>query len=258
MADPKRWLDSDEISPLERELLSREQDAAPDPRLRSAVWTAVVGGLPPSGGDGGIDASPGGADAGAAGAAVGAGAVAKLSSVGILKPFVIGLLSGGVAMTAVELGSSGAPPSPPRAPALAPATADRPTAPAAPSPHAASSERAPTAPESPRTAPAAPGPSGSSSAPSLESTLRVERDALTRARSALQSGQPGEALSILEAAERTIERPMLGQEREVVAIRALAASGRAEAARSRARQFVANFPDSPHTAAVRRLAGIDP
>lgn len=253
MADPKRWLESDESTPLERELLGRERDASHDPMLQSAVWSAVVGGLPPSGGDGGIEPGPGGAEAGATGAALGAGSVAKLSSVTILKPFVIGLLSGGVAMTAVELASSGVPPARRSAAVQPRATAPRPDVAASPPPRAAGIERTKASRESARAA--VPAPSASAEPePAFESTLRAERDALTRARAALQSGDPVEAISILEAAERTIERPMLGQEREVLAIRALAAAGRADAAGTRARRFLAAFPDSPHGAAVRRFA----
>jgi hypothetical protein len=257
MADPRRWLESDDLTSLERELLLGERDEQPDPALQHEVWQAVLGGLPPIGGGGGVQPAGGGAEAGATGAAVGAGAVAKLSGVAIVKPFVIGLLSGGVAMTAVELASDAPRPGPRQGQSVPAAIASAPIATVAePAPEAALE---PTAPRRPHPIASAPASASAPAAePPIESTLRAERDALTRARAALQSGQAGEALTILESARRTIERPMLGQEREVVTIRALAAAGRAEEARSRARQFLAAFPDSPHAAVVRRFSELGP
>ena len=46
MADPRPWLESDESTPLERELLLREERARPDPALREEVWNALLGALP--------------------------------------------------------------------------------------------------------------------------------------------------------------------------------------------------------------------
>jgi outer membrane protein assembly factor BamD (BamD/ComL family) len=89
--------------------------------------------------------------------------------------------------------------------------------------------------------------------PARESSLRAERSALTRARAALQAGSASEALSILDTAAREIEKPVLGQEREVVYIQALAGAGRAAEARQRASRFLTAFPDSPHAAVVRRF-----
>jgi hypothetical protein len=47
---------------------------------------------------------------------------------------------------------------------------------------------------------------------------------------------------------------VLGQEREALTIQALALSGQRDAARTRARAFIAKFPTSPHAQILSRFA----
>jgi hypothetical protein len=113
-------------------------------------------------------------------------------------------------------------------------------------------ETAPPAPALDLGAPAAsaslaPSESGAAFAP-----LAAEAAAVRDARRALHGGAPQEALAILRDAEVRFGAGSFDQEREALAIMALARTGkRAEAERDAAR-FFARYPTSPHSAAVRR------
>lgn len=85
---------------------------------------------------------------------------------------------------------------------------------------------------------------------------RVLREArlVADAREALGSS-PSKALSLVTAAAKEFPRGQLVEEREAIAIRALAKLGRTEAAQSRADRFLARFGSGPHAEAVRRAIG---
>jgi outer membrane protein assembly factor BamD (BamD/ComL family) len=78
---------------------------------------------------------------------------------------------------------------------------------------------------------------------------------LARARSELRSGNPRAAEALLNQLQSTIPRGQLGQERDVLAVEVLAANGNTEAAKRKARAFIAAHPTSPHSARLERLVG---
>jgi hypothetical protein len=77
-----------------------------------------------------------------------------------------------------------------------------------------------------------------------EDQLTAERRLLDVARRALEAEEPDRALQAVAHHERRFPTGVLVQERETMAIRALLAQGRAEAAEARAKQFRDRFPDS--------------
>jgi len=84
--------------------------------------------------------------------------------------------------------------------------------------------------------------------------LSVEAAMITRARAQLRGGDAPAALSTLSRLRSRARNGALGQERELLTIQALSALGQTEAARRRARAFVASYPDSPHASQVRGIA----
>jgi hypothetical protein len=90
---------------------------------------------------------------------------------------------------------------------------------------------------------------------SAASSLAEEHRLLRAARSAL-AGAPARALALTREHERRFPRGVLAQEREVIAIQALAAMGEGEAARKKADGFDEKYPDSPHRRGVGEV--VDP
>ena len=82
-------------------------------------------------------------------------------------------------------------------------------------------------------------------------TARAEARLVGVAREALQRGDAGRALSVLEDAQRRFPNGILLQEREALSISALAALGRKTEAAARAGAFLRVFPNSPHADRVR-------
>jgi hypothetical protein len=80
---------------------------------------------------------------------------------------------------------------------------------------------------------------------------RAEARLVGAAREALQHGDPGRALVVLEETQRRFPDGILLQEREALSISALAAVGRKAEAASRASVFLRAFPNSPHAERVR-------
>lgn len=93
-----------------------------------------------------------------------------------------------------------------------------------------------------------------SSEASREDRLSAESKLLTRARAELRRGNAASAQQILEQMRVKFPNAVLGQEREVLSIEVLAARGNTEAARRRARAFIAAHPKSPHSAQLARFA----
>jgi hypothetical protein len=89
--------------------------------------------------------------------------------------------------------------------------------------------------------------------PEGDATDRVLREAqlVADARDAL-GHDPNGALTLVQQAAREFPSGQLVEEREAIAIRALAKLGRSEAARARAERFLARFGSGPHAEAVRR------
>ena len=87
------------------------------------------------------------------------------------------------------------------------------------------------------------------------SLLAEENDAVRRARAALRAGDAPQALRILTDAERRFgagaaSHAQLEQEREALAIEALARSGDRASASARGAAFLRAYPGSPHSHAV--------
>ena len=81
----------------------------------------------------------------------------------------------------------------------------------------------------------------------------TESALLQRAQQAL-SGRPGAALALANEHLARYPGGMFAQEREVIAVSALVAMGRAGEARTRAAAFVAAYPRSAHRPRVEALA----
>jgi hypothetical protein len=90
--------------------------------------------------------------------------------------------------------------------------------------------------------------------PTSLTTLGEEGRLVSRAHQLIQSGQGGEALKVLRMLESRYPRSVLSQEREVLTIEALGATGDSAAARARAKRFLERFPKSPHAARLQRFA----
>lgn len=88
--------------------------------------------------------------------------------------------------------------------------------------------------------------------------LRRERKALDEARALLGTGSAGQALQVLERASRDFAPGQLGDERELLTIRALALAGRRAEARARAIRFRQSHADSPIATALEQWLGEQP
>jgi predicted Zn-dependent protease len=83
------------------------------------------------------------------------------------------------------------------------------------------------------------------------SRLREESRSLGDARAALRRGDAASALEKLDALGGQFPEGVLAQEREVLAIEALAGAGQRAAASARAAAFLQAHPTSPHATKVR-------
>ncbi|MGE5784973.1 MAG: hypothetical protein ACM3ZE_10295 [Myxococcales bacterium] len=83
--------------------------------------------------------------------------------------------------------------------------------------------------------------------------LREEIALIDRARTALRSGAPGQALSALDQYRARYPRGTLGQEARGMRIEALAASGNRARALAETSAFLSQNPKSPHSERLRQL-----
>ncbi len=217
----------------ERELL--KELAAQEPAAGSVErgWAALVAELPaphapPSlGGDGALAARP-------------------AASWGLAAKVAVGVSA---AVGAVWLGSQ-----------FTSDDARRPTAPSAQvAPVMVPQASVTRAPESapPRDAPPAvepPSPNlGPTRAPAANTTLAEEGRLLSNAHRLVQAGRGSEALQVLGNLKQRYPRSVLSQEREVLTIEAVAATGDQAAARALTQKFLARHPQSPHTSRLERF-----
>ncbi len=86
------------------------------------------------------------------------------------------------------------------------------------------------------------------------SSLAEERALLEMGRSALARGQSADAVAAARKHERTFPRGKLAEEREVLMVQALAASGARDEAKARAARFAQGYPRSIFGPAVRAAA----
>ncbi len=105
----------------------------------------------------------------------------------------------------------------------------------------------PAAPVAASTASAAPGPG------EVADRVLQEAELVRRADQALRSGDSSGATRLLDEASQRFPGGVLGQEREVLAIEALARSGQGDAASARARAFLRAHPASPFASRLQPL-----
>lgn len=233
MSDPKPWLDDAGADEATRQLLAAGQVKLPEAERR-ALWASIALSVPAA-----LTAST----AAAATTQAARGGIAAY----LTKGAVFLAAVGGLTFGAAKLLSR-----------AEPSVAERPLSVVTAAPHEATvapvasaaaalplptSEPAPAAPASearPRTTPA--------------SQLREESHAVLEARAALRAGNAAQCLRLLEQARERFPRGALGQEREALAIEALAQSGQSSAARRRADSFLQKYPQSPYSADVRRFS----
>lgn len=154
------------------------------------------------------------------------------------------VLVGAATYAASRLTRRAEPPAPaPTEVSLAPAPPPSPS----PSPLPPNDEALPAAPPT-ASAPRSPAPS----ARAPVSHPSTEEDLLARARERLQSS-PAAALSIAEEHARLYPRGQLVQEREVIAIDALARLGRPAEAQARGQRFLAAYPRSIFRTKVEQI-----
>ncbi len=105
--------------------------------------------------------------------------------------------------------------------------------------------------------PALPAPASSTPAAAFAGTPRSRLDAeaslVATVRRELQSGKPRAALGTLNQLQSQFPKGELGQERDVLMVEALAASGNTAAAKSKASAFIAAHPASPLSAKLERV-----
>jgi hypothetical protein len=232
MTEPKLPPLDDDI----RALLARGGEIEPaPPGVKAQVLERVEGAMGPFGGGGGGSAGGGGA-AGARSAPASA-----LPSAGWLRG-----LWPMAASFAVGSGITAAAMYRPAQVAVAPPIAVCPPMPAAapPAPAPPPPIEAPAAVQAPPPVAATPAAIAPQPPPVPEDQLTAERRLLDVARRALEAEEPDRALQAVAQHERRFSSGVLVQERETMAIRALLAQGRAEAAAARAEQFRDRFPDS--------------
>jgi hypothetical protein len=159
------------------------------------------------------------------------------------------------AVMALVAATSSPPPAPPADAVVAveaPVSAAAATASAQPEATLPSIEAAPSPPEAPNPVVSATRAERPTVTPP-GATVKPEMEQLAAARSAVAS-DPARALALAEEGHARFPRGVFWQEREGIAIGALARLGRAAEAKQRARAFLERHPESPFAEGMRRLA----
>jgi len=205
-----------------------------------AAITAAASGAGAAGGAG-VGAGKGAA-AGAAASSGASGAAVKM-----LPWLVAAFVAGGGTGAAIHAAATAKPPGstpsavvvpPPATPSVVVATGT-----SVPTIAASDLPAAPLPSARPTVSSAAPTATGGSGA-GHDVDLAAERSLVDRARTALTRGQPGAALEALDSHAKTFPRGRLAEEREALAIDALARAGRGAEAKARAVRFRAAYPQS--------------
>lgn len=230
---------SDDDRDLESLLAAERGRPEPPAALKTAVAAKVAAAL----GTAAIGAGVGVGVGAAAGTGAAAGAGAKAGASVALK-IALGVLVGGViggTLVAVTL--------PPRVVVETREVRVEVPAPVTSAPAPIATEHAPapmpcsSAPIV-ATAPRTPPPAETSSAGGHDVDLARERALVDRARSALARGDAAGALAAADEHRKAFPRGQLAEEREVVAIQALATAGRTDEAANRAGAFRKTYPSS--------------
>jgi hypothetical protein len=240
MGGPGRLLDrSSDADAFERELLGSIRDVSPPAGAKDETWASINAQIAAVGTAGALSA--------AAGKATGSAAWGSLLAKMGVGVAVIGTT---VAAGVVWVNRAERPAPAPSVPAVV----DVPIAsPAEPERATSPDQGEPSTVEQPAAAPAR---RVSRTSEVLESPDPLGRESaiVTEARAKLQGGDPRGALATLARLRNGGQSAVLVQEREVITIQALSATGDTEAARRRAKAFVAAHPTSPHTPQMRRIA----
>ncbi len=122
--------------------------------------------------------------------------------------------------------------------------------PGRPKPEAAAAPAAPVLAPAPADGVPQPGPARFSA---FATTLAEEGRLLGRAHQLIRSGQGGQALQLLRSSQVRYPRSVLHQEREVLVIEALGATGARSTAQARAQRFLVRYPRSPHKVRLERF-----
>lgn len=104
--------------------------------------------------------------------------------------------------------------------------------------------------------PSSSAPPTSASARAATSDLTAERSLLDVARTALGRGDFANALASVDAHQKRFPKGALAEEREALAVQALAGAGRRDEARLRAERFARSFPGSILLPAVETAGGV--
>lgn len=252
MNDPKRLLDDTPGGDLGRLLSAGKSDMPGDAQLAGlAAKLGILGGVGAAGAAG-LGGAGGGAAGGGASAAGGTGVAVTAAKTGLALKIggVVAIASATVVSAAVVTTSRHEAPQAPVGivatvvtSSVTPAeTKSNGSLAITPLPSIEPSASAPTT----RTV----AKSTSSASGGAESEVRQ----LERAQDALRSN-PAQALALADEHARQFPQGMLAQEREVIAIEALAKMGRTSEARARAARFKTRFPGSSHTRRIDALLG---
>ena len=267
--DPVRLLEGGELTADERRALGADRTSASPLGAKRAIWAALTLKLAAP-----ATAAAAALSTGAPATVSGASAVATASSItaiALVKSATLGVALGAAVGTGLYFGArSEAPRAVPavtqsrgvenlgatavRAPFHAAARPSSGPPAAAPSDSAPPVHAAPPLVEHPPAHVEVSAPARPPAPPPIESESRR----VAAARALLRSGNAGAALASLDALARDEPNGLLVQERDALVVEALAALGRRDSARAHADAFLARYPRSPHTTAVRRAAGYAP
>jgi hypothetical protein len=228
-------MSENDLPPLDEDVLDvlRAERPVPEPvvdvkaRMLAAV-TARLDGPPDGGGGGGSDGGGGGAVSGRAPVLAGWRGVVALAA-----SFALGFAVRSAFPPAERI-----------------VVAERVAVTSAPVPAIADSVVSAAAPDPPAVSSARPAASSSANAEPDNRSLAGERALLDVARSALANGDPDRALAAVARHEKTYPNGTLVEEREALAVKALAAAGRGEEARARGARYVKRWPNGLMRAAV--------
>ncbi len=230
MSDPVRWSDLGDAATESEQLLVRSgQECSMPAAEKQAVWSQILGALPPI-----------------AGVPMPVKAAAATQTGLALKG--LKLLCLAAAASGLTVGGYHWLHKPNTAVAVTPPTLSASSDVAPPSVALGATEAAPALNQS-----AGPVQSATPMAtPGRASSLREESLAVMAARKALRSNDTAGALRLLEQAQLRFKKGALTEERESLTIEALAKSGHKAQASARASAFLSRYPRSPHAADVQR------
>ncbi len=224
-------------------LLDAERDIdAPAPAQRQRMFARLEPLILPAAIGTGALAASASATADAAASAGASAAIGGALRAKLVAAVVSAAMVGGAVGAAGHAYFAAPPPPAPVAPAVSgPELAPAPKAPVEPAPSASQAEPPTPAPS------AAPVPSGASRGEERArgaGSLRAERLLIETASAALMRGDNASAIAALRQHARSFPKGDLAEEREVLLVKALAASGDGAAAERRAKDFKKKFPGS--------------